>query len=93
MSCAVAEQTAFETTASKAGADVVRVGYSIRSSHADLLNSILVAVRRTTGDACTASHLIRLAIEEFAKQPLEQVLLLLDKSSQNEKMGRRRKPK
>ena len=58
---------------------VVRVGYTVRPRHVEQIDSTLVAVRRTTGNECTASDIIRLALDELAKTPIATVIELLTK--------------
>jgi len=68
----------------------VRVGYAIHRAHADILDKMLVAIRRSTGDACSASELIRVAIEQLARQPLDEVMTLVEKTRVEMPKRRRR---
>ncbi len=66
---------------------VVRVNYTVRPRHAELIESILVTVRRSTGSACNASDVARLAFDELEKLPMERIVDLL---SNQEKQKRKR---
>lgn len=67
---------------------VVRVGYTIRPRQSALINNLLVAIRRTTGNAPTASDIVRLAIDQVEKLPFETVVDLLAKQEKHKRVRR-----
>lgn len=67
---------------------VVRVSYTIRPRHAELISNILVAIRKATGSACNASDVVRLALDELAKLPTERTIEILAQM-ESVKRGRR----
>lgn len=67
---------------------VVRVGYTIRPRHADLISNILATVRRATGGDCSASDVVRFALDEVSKLPAARIIEMLSQQ-ESVKRGRR----
>ena len=71
---------------------VVRVSHSVLPIHADMLNDLLIGLRRMNGSNCTASDIIRIALDQLLQRPLPEVADLLNKSDRP-KPGRPSKQK
>lgn len=69
---------------------VVRVSHSVLPIQADMLNDLLIGLRRMNGSKCTASDIIRIALDQLLQRPLPEVADLLNKSDRP-KPGRRSK--
>lgn len=72
--------------------DIVRVGYSISRIHADQIEDILSKVLQATGRPCSASDIVRVAINELHLRPLSAVLPLLENLKRH-RPGRRPRAK
>jgi len=70
------------------GTGVVRVGYTVRPRHSTIISNLLVAVRRKTGDATTASDIIRLAIDQVGRLSIESIVDLLAKQEKQKRTRR-----